>query len=108
MRARKPERVVAAALANKLARICWAIMTAGEVFRQEISPGPSKVIGRGPSAFRSLAGATRRDERQGSPPNAEDTPRIVMSVKLAAMIRDRGGRTSSGPAAKRAANRPDI
>ena len=36
LRARKPERLVAMALANKLARICWAIMTTGEVFRQEI------------------------------------------------------------------------
>jgi transposase len=36
MRARKAERLVAVALANKLARICWAIMTTGEVFRQEI------------------------------------------------------------------------
>ena len=36
LRARKPERLVAVALANKLARICWAIMTTGEVFRQEI------------------------------------------------------------------------
>ena len=35
MRARKPERVVAVALANKLARICWAIMSTGESFRQE-------------------------------------------------------------------------
>ncbi len=35
LRARKPERLVAVALANKLARICWAIMTTGEVFRQE-------------------------------------------------------------------------
>ena len=30
LRARKPERLVAVALANKLARICWAIMTTGE------------------------------------------------------------------------------
>jgi transposase len=36
IRARKPERLVAVALANKLARICWAIMTTGEIFRQEI------------------------------------------------------------------------
>jgi transposase len=36
LRARKPERLAAVALANKLARICWAIMTAGEAFRQEI------------------------------------------------------------------------
>jgi transposase len=34
LRARKPERLVAAALANKLARICWAIMTTGELFRE--------------------------------------------------------------------------
>jgi transposase len=36
LRAKKPERLVAVALANKLARICWAIMTTGEAFRQEI------------------------------------------------------------------------
>ena len=35
LRKRKPERVVAVALANKLARTCWAIMTTGEFFRQE-------------------------------------------------------------------------
>jgi transposase len=36
MKAKKPERVVAVALANKVARICWAIMSTGESFRQEI------------------------------------------------------------------------
>ena len=36
MRNKKPERVVAVALANKLARICWAIMSTGEGFREEI------------------------------------------------------------------------
>jgi transposase len=35
LRARKPERVVAVALANKLARISWAIMTTGEGFRAD-------------------------------------------------------------------------
>ena len=35
LRKRKPERVVTVALANKLARVCWAIMTTGEFFRQE-------------------------------------------------------------------------
>jgi transposase len=35
LRTRKPERVVTVALANKLARVCWAIMTTGEFFRQE-------------------------------------------------------------------------
>lgn len=33
--ARKPARLVAVALANKLARIIWAIMTTGEAFRTE-------------------------------------------------------------------------
>ena len=36
MRARKPKRVVAVALANKLARICRAIMSTGESFRREL------------------------------------------------------------------------
>lgn len=36
MRTRKPERVVAVALANKMARIAWAIMTTGESFRKEL------------------------------------------------------------------------
>ena len=35
LRARKPERLAAVALANKLARICWALMTTGESFRAE-------------------------------------------------------------------------
>lgn len=33
LRARKPEKLAAVALANKLARIIWAIMTTGESFR---------------------------------------------------------------------------
>jgi len=36
LRARKPERVVAVALANKLARIGWAMMSTGEGFRTEL------------------------------------------------------------------------
>ncbi len=36
MRKKKPERVVAVALANKIARICWAIMSTGESFREEL------------------------------------------------------------------------
>ena len=36
MRARKPERVAAVALANELARIAWAMMSTGECFRKEL------------------------------------------------------------------------
>jgi len=36
IKARKPERVAAVALANKIARICWAIMSTGECFREEL------------------------------------------------------------------------
>lgn len=36
MRAEKKERVAVVALANKLARICWAVMNSGECFRREI------------------------------------------------------------------------
>jgi transposase len=36
IKAKKPERVAAVALANKIARICWAIMSTGECFREEL------------------------------------------------------------------------
>ena len=36
VRARKPPKVVAVALASKLARIVWAIITTGEAFRTSI------------------------------------------------------------------------
>ena len=36
MKAKKPERVAAVALANKLARICWAVLSTGETFREEL------------------------------------------------------------------------
>jgi transposase len=46
LRARKPSKVVAVALANKLARIVWAIITTGEAFRISIygkaSPNPGQ------------------------------------------------------------------
>lgn len=41
--ARKPRKVAAVALANKMARMIWAMMTTGEVYRQ---PGAAGVAGR--------------------------------------------------------------
>jgi len=35
---RRPARLVTVALANKLARIAWAIMTTGELYRREAPP----------------------------------------------------------------------
>jgi transposase len=35
--ARKPRKVVAVALANKMARIAWALMTLGEVYRRPVA-----------------------------------------------------------------------
>jgi len=35
---RRPARLVTVALANKLARIAWAIMTTGELYRREALP----------------------------------------------------------------------
>jgi len=36
IKAKKPERVAAVALANKLARVCWAMLSTGEGFREEL------------------------------------------------------------------------
>jgi transposase len=33
---RKPRKVVAVALANKMARVAWALMTRGEVYRRSV------------------------------------------------------------------------
>src|SRR5271163_2991490 len=38
---RRPARLVTVALANKLARIAWAIMTTGELFRSEAPIAPA-------------------------------------------------------------------
>jgi hypothetical protein len=35
--ARKPRKVVAVALANKMARVAWALMTRGEVYRRPVA-----------------------------------------------------------------------
>jgi transposase len=40
MQLRKPRKVVAVALANKMARVAWALMTRAEVYRRPgITPG---------------------------------------------------------------------
>jgi len=36
--ARKPRKLAATALANKMARIAWALMTSGQTFRRDASP----------------------------------------------------------------------
>jgi transposase len=36
---RKPRKVVAVALANKMARVAWALMTRGEVYRRPAAVG---------------------------------------------------------------------
>jgi transposase len=36
---RKPRKVVAVALANKMARVAWALMTRGEVYRPAVATG---------------------------------------------------------------------
>jgi len=37
--ARKPKKVVAVALANKMARMIWAMMTTGEAYRRPVAAG---------------------------------------------------------------------
>ena len=86
LRARKPERLVAVALANKLARI----LLGDHDHRRGLPPGDvrqsveRKAIGRA-TAFWSLASATRRDERHRRH-RSRGQPVNVMSAKLAAMI----------------------
>jgi transposase len=35
--ARKPRKLAAVALANKMARIAWAMMKSGEVYRRQVA-----------------------------------------------------------------------
>ncbi len=81
-----PERLVAVALANKLARICWAIMTTGEDRQGDVRHSVKrKAIGK-ISLFRSLASATRRDERHGRHRSQGQPFSHHERKKLAAMI----------------------
>jgi transposase len=40
--ARKPRKLVATALANKMARVAWALMTSGETYRRDATTGVAK------------------------------------------------------------------
>ena len=42
--ARRPTKVAAIALANKLARIAWVLMTRGDRYRQPAAPHPAGVV----------------------------------------------------------------
>ena len=42
--ARKPCKVVAVALANKMARVAWALMTHGEVYRRPVAAGAGVAV----------------------------------------------------------------
>jgi transposase len=37
--ARKPRKLVAVALANKMARVAWALLTTGETYRRDVTAG---------------------------------------------------------------------
>ena len=109
MRARKPERVVALALANKLARIAW-----GDDDNRRKLPNRTVYQGLKTGAFQDRRfqfrrdwQAQRRDERHGrheSPghPDIRHEPRARRSD------RDQDCRISSGPAVLYRTNRPDI
>ena len=97
MRARKPERVVAVALANKLARIAWAMMSTGESFNRTVYQGLKKGPSRIGVSFSKRLASERRDERHGRhespghPDNRHDS-------QARRNDRDQGCRISSGPA----------
>jgi transposase len=42
MLARRPKKVVAVALANKMARMIWAMMTTGEAYRWPVAAGTAR------------------------------------------------------------------
>jgi transposase len=43
--ARRPTKVAAIALANKIARMVWAMMARGERYKETVSGGPQMICG---------------------------------------------------------------
>ena len=78
LRARKPERFVAVALAKQAGKNMLGDHDTGEVFRQEIFAKAER-DGRSSSRLKELASPTRCGERR-RPKNREDNREIVRSV----------------------------
>jgi transposase len=99
--ARKPARLVTVALANKLARIIWAVMTAGEAFRTEtFERAWGNAIDKLTLVnFQFGEGETdMMNETAGI--DAEGHPLSCHARKARILDWDLRGRTSSGPAEK--------
>ena len=106
--ARKPRKLAAVALANKMARIAWAMMTRGEAYRR---PRDRRHAGRRLSRAEPRVGATgatgRRNGDGDRAIRAAGHPGAFGPAEAACPFRTRP-RNPSGPAASGRANRPDT
>ena len=74
--ARRPTKVAAVALANKMARMVWAIMTSGEPYREPVAAGRIEIRRSAPTSLgradrsnaisRSIPGSGKTHLRQGA------------------------------------------
>jgi hypothetical protein len=97
--ARKPVRVATVAMANKMARIVWALMTRGETYRAAHTRCslPRRITGSArPHWLHEVAGVMARPVRPGQGQPTECQKRHSLKSRMGPYLR-----TPSGPAVQR-------
>src|SRR4029077_12514482 len=101
---RRPRKVVAVALANKMARVAWAMMTSGEAYRAAEAP-----TGLGPDRASMPRRQEVQEQRDDNRSNRRTrSPRGFQWRFDAVSLFGAGSRIPSGPAARCRTNRPDT
>jgi Transposase IS116/IS110/IS902 family len=98
---RRPAKVAAIALANKTARIIWALMTSGERYREPAAAGCGRSVGIGATAarLRGWEGRIEGNAQSRLIPPARENPLRPGHFKCVLSIGTRDARMALWPAA---------